>query len=83
MVEGGLKASLVCLDPGRLPRHFAGRSYDTKLLQDLPEGVDPCAENGEFHTFAWDGPMFSEPVSFRTGETVERDGFVFTDLLPA
>jgi uncharacterized protein (TIGR00290 family) len=83
MVEGGLKATLVCLDPRRLPRHFAGRSYDAELLRDLPEGVDPCAENGEFHTFAWDGPMFSEPVPFRTGETVERDGFVFTDLVPA
>jgi uncharacterized protein (TIGR00290 family) len=83
MVEAGLKASIVCLDPKRLPRAFAGRTYDGKLLYDLPEEVDPCAENGEFHTFAWDGPMFSEPIRFRVGETVERDGFIFTDLLPA
>jgi uncharacterized protein (TIGR00290 family) len=83
MVEAGLKATIACLDPKRLPRAFAGRDYDGDLLDDLPEGVDPCAENGEFHTFAWDGPMFSEPVRFRRGETLERDGFVFTDLLPA
>jgi len=83
MVEGGLKASIVCLDPKKLPRGFAGRVYDEKLLRDLPGDVDPCAENGEFHTFAWDGPMFKEPVRFGAGETVERDGFVFTDLLPA
>lgn len=83
MVEGGLKATVACLDPKCLSKSFAGRLYDSQLLQDLPEEVDPCAENGEFHTFAWDGPMFSEPVAFRVGETVERDGFVFTDLLPA
>jgi len=83
MVQAGLKATVACLDPQRLSRSFAGREYDGRLLQDLPAEVDPCAENGEFHTFAWDGPMFSEPVPFRVGETVERDGFVFTDLLPA
>ena len=82
MVEGGLKASITCLDPKRLPRSFAGRVYDAQLLDDLPEGVDPCAENGEFHTFAWDGPMFSKPIRIKNGETVEREGFVFTDLLP-
>jgi uncharacterized protein (TIGR00290 family) len=83
MVEAGLKATIACLDPRRLPRAFAGRAYDGRLLDGLPEGVDPCAENGEFHTFAWDGPMFSKPVRIRNGETVEREGFVFTDLLPA
>ncbi len=83
MVEAGLKATVACLDPKHLSRSFAGREYDVRLLQDLPREVDPCAENGEFHTFAWGGPMFSKPVSFRVGETVERDGFVFTDLLPA
>lgn len=83
MVEAGLKASIACLDPKRLSRAFAGRVYDSKLLDDLPDEVDPCAEKGEFHTFAWNGPMFSEPVRFRAGETVERDGFVFTDFLPA
>ena len=83
MVKGGLKASVACLDPKHLPRTFAGRVYDDQLLNDLPPKVDPCAENGEFHTFAWDGPMFSEPIRFQVGETVERDGFVFTDFLPA
>jgi len=83
MVEAGLKATIACLDPRRLPRKFAGRSYDAQLLNDLPEGVDPCAENGEFHTFAWDGPMFPQPVRINVGETVEREGFVFTDLIPA
>src|SRR5208337_4931094 len=82
MVEGGLKASIACLDPQRLSRSFAGRVYDAQLLDDLPEGVDPCAENGEFHTFAWEGPMFSKPIRIKNGETVEREGFVFTDLLP-
>jgi len=82
MVEGGLKASIACLDPKRLPRAFAGRIYDAQLLDDLPDGVDPCAENGEFHTFAWEGPMFSKPIRIKNGETVEREGFVFTDLLP-
>jgi uncharacterized protein (TIGR00290 family) len=81
MVDAGLKAVITCLDPKRLPRAFAGRNYDAAMLRDLPQEVDPCAENGEFHTFAWDGPMFSEPVRFRIGETLERDGFVFTDLL--
>lgn len=83
MIDGGLRATIVCLDPKKLPREFAGRAFDADLLRDLPAGVDPCAENGEFHTFAWDGPMFAEPVRVRAGETVERDGFVFADLEPA
>jgi uncharacterized protein (TIGR00290 family) len=82
MLAGGLRARLTCVDPRVLAPDFAGRAFDASLLADLPPGVDPCGENGEFHTFAWDGPMFREPVPVRLGEVVERDGFVFADLLP-
>jgi uncharacterized protein (TIGR00290 family) len=82
MLAGGLRARLTCVDPRVLPPSFAGRAFDDTLLRDLPAGVDPCGENGEFHTFAWDGPMFAHPVSLRAGEVVEREGFVFADLLP-
>jgi uncharacterized protein (TIGR00290 family) len=82
MLAGGLRATLTCVDPRVLPASFAGRPFDASLLADLPPGVDPCGEKGEFHTFAWDGPMFREPVQVRTGEVVKRDGFVFADLLP-
>jgi uncharacterized protein (TIGR00290 family) len=80
MIAGGLRAYLTCVDPRRLPASFAGRAFDTALLADLPEGVDPCGENGEFHTFACDGPMFSRSIGISVGEIVERDGFVFADL---
>jgi uncharacterized protein (TIGR00290 family) len=83
MIESGLRARLTCVDPRQLPRCFAGREFSRELLHDLPKGVDPCGENGEFHSFAWDGPMFREPVPVRGGDVVERDGFVFADLLPA
>jgi uncharacterized protein (TIGR00290 family) len=83
MVDGGLCARITCVDPRALDRSFAGREFDQRLLADLPSGADPCGENGEFHTFAWDGPMFRHPVPFRSGEVVTRDGFVFADLLPA
>ncbi|WP_018915038.1 hypothetical protein [Thiomonas sp. FB-6] len=82
MVAGGLKAVITCLDPARLDRRFAGRAYDASFLAELPEGIDPCGEFGEFHSFAFDGPMFERPVRVSVGETVERDGFVFSDLLP-
>ena len=82
MVAAGVQAWLTCVDPRQLPREFAGRAYDDRLLGELPDGVDPCGENGEFHTFAWDGPMFASPVHVSVGEGVERDGFVFTDLMP-
>ncbi|HEU4952776.1 MAG TPA: hypothetical protein VFT46_12575 [Holophagaceae bacterium] len=82
MVAGGLKATLTCVDPKVLEPAFAGRDFDARLLADLPPGVDPCGERGEFHSFAWDGPMFDRPVPLRRGEVVERDGFVFADLLP-
>jgi diphthamide synthase (EF-2-diphthine--ammonia ligase) len=82
MIAGGLRARLSCIDPKTLPRSFAGREFDDALLRDLPAGVDPCGENGEFHTFVYAGPMFSEPISVTLGEVVERDGFVFADLVP-
>jgi diphthamide synthase (EF-2-diphthine--ammonia ligase) len=82
MIESGLGACLTCVDPRVLPASFAGRSFDRGLLADLPEGVDPCGENGEFHTFVWDGPMFSRPIAVAGGEHVERDGFVFADVVP-
>lgn len=83
MIDGGLRAALTCVDPRRLDRRFAGRSFDRALLADLPGTVDPCGENGEFHTFAWAGPMFDAPIPLSAGAVVERDGFVFADLLPA
>ena len=82
MVAAGVKAWLTCVDPKQLPREFAGRAYDDRLLGELPDGVDPCGENGEFHTFAWDGPIFASPIHVSPGEIVERDGFVFADLMP-
>ena len=82
MIDGGLRAILTCVDPSKLDRTFAGREFDRELLAALPTTVDPCAENGEFHTFAWAGPMFEKPIAVVRGEVVERDGFVFADLLP-
>jgi uncharacterized protein (TIGR00290 family) len=83
MVAAGLGARITCVDPRLMPRSFAGREFDTDLLDELPAGVDPCGENGEFHTFAHRGPMFREPIAVDPGEIVEREGFVFADLLPA
>jgi uncharacterized protein (TIGR00290 family) len=82
MVAAGLRARLTCVDPKQLDGDFAGREFDAALLATLPPSVDPCGENGEFHTFAYDGPMFRHPVAIRGGEVVTRDGFVFADLLP-
>jgi uncharacterized protein (TIGR00290 family) len=81
MIHGGLKARLTCVDPRKLDPSFAGREFDESLLRDLGPSIDPCGENGEFHTFAQDGPMFSSPVGATPGEIVTRDGFVFADLL--
>lgn len=80
MISGGLAARIVCLDPNKLDRSFAGRPFDCRLIADLPPAVDPCGENGEFHTFACAGPMFAEPIPVTPGETLERDGFIFTDF---
>jgi len=81
MIEAGLKARLTCIDPRKLGRSFAGRNFDQQLLNDLPAGIDPCGENGEFHSFAYDGPMFTREIIVKTGEIADRDGFVFTDLV--
>jgi uncharacterized protein (TIGR00290 family) len=81
MVAGGVRAVLTCVDPRCLPHTFAGRDFDESLLRDLPAGIDPCGERGEFHTFVWDGPMFATGVPIERGVTIERDGFVFNDLL--
>lgn len=81
MLAGGLKARITCVDPKVLSPAFAGREFDQALLADLPAGVDPCGEKGEFHTFAYGGPMFRKPIPISSGEVVERDGFVFSDLL--
>jgi diphthamide synthase (EF-2-diphthine--ammonia ligase) len=83
MVSSGLRARLTYIDPRKLPSSFAGRAFDDALLADLPPNVDPCGENGEFHSFAYAGPMFRTEVRIEPGEVVERDGFVFADLLPA
>ncbi|MGD0508079.1 MAG: ATP-binding protein [Terriglobales bacterium] len=82
MIAGGVKAKITCVDPKKLTKSFAGRDYDLRLLQALPPEIDPCGENGEFHTFVYDSPVFSRPIAVRTGEVVERDGFVFADVLP-
>lgn len=81
MLAGGLRAHLTCVDSRQLDATFAGRAYDDALLDELPAGIDPCGEHGEFHTFCYAGPMFDRPLAVRTGEVVVRDGFVFADLL--
>ena len=75
-----MKARLTCVNPKQLDRRFAGRTFDVDLLNDLPPGVDPCGENGEFHTFAFAGPMFNKAIDVELGEIVDRDGYVFADL---
>ena len=82
MIDAGLRARIVCVDPAKLPTEFAGCDLDHDLLRRLPAGVDPCGENGEFHTFAYAGPMFSGPIAIESGERVTRDGFIFADVLP-
>ena len=71
MVAGGLRAHVTCVDPKQLDASFAGRAFDRDLLEDLPDGVDPCGENGEFHTCVFQGPMFSKPVPVTPGEVQE------------
>ena len=82
MIAAGVDARLVCVDLKKLPKPFAGRRFDGALLAELPPGVDPCGENGEFHSFVAAGPMLSRPVPVALGETVERDGYAYADLLP-
>ncbi len=82
MIAAGIRAIVTCVDPTQAPPAIAGRFYDAQLLRELPKGVDPCGENGEFHTFVVDGPGFAFPLEVRVGEVVERDGFVFADVVP-
>jgi uncharacterized protein (TIGR00290 family) len=82
-VRQGFRAITVCVDPRVLDASFAGRELDASFFADLPAGVDPCGENGEFHTFVFDGPIFKAPIAVRLGKKVVRDGFCFCDLLPA
>lgn len=80
-IDLGFKAVTTCVDPRSLSEKFAGRKYDTEFLSELSESVDPCGENGEFHTFVYEAPIFSSPISITVGETVERDGFYYTDVV--
>lgn len=80
MLAGGLKTVISCVDLKQLDGSFCGRDYDAGFLSALPAGVDPCGENGEFHSFVYGGPMFQKPLDITIGETVDRDGFVFTDI---
>lgn len=81
MIEAGLRARISCIDPKKLHRKFAGRLFDSELLDELSPAIDPCGENGEFHTFAFAGPMFQHEIGVEVGEVVEREGFVFADFL--
>lgn len=81
MIESGIRAVVTCVDPGQLAASFVGRDFDETFLAELPSSVDPCGERGEFHTFVWDGPGFSSPIEAEMGDVVERDGFVFCDVV--
>ncbi len=83
MLRAGVRAVLTCVDPSVLPADLVGRGYDESLLAELPAGVDPCGEHGEFHTFVWDAPGFRAPIDIELGDVVTRDGFVFRDVLAA
>ena len=82
-IADGFRAVVTCVDPNKLDPSFVGREYDAAFLVDLPDSVDPCGENGEFHTFVHEGPIFDSPIAFTHGETIERDGFYFHDVVPA
>jgi len=83
MLDAGLRAVLTCVDPKQLNARFVGQEFDADLLEELPAGVDPCGERGEFHTFCYRCPEFSTEIPITIGEVVERDGFWFADLRPA
>jgi len=83
ILASGVRAVLTCVDTAQLDSSFVGRNYDAELLTELPPSVDPCGERGEFHTFVWDGPGFATPIEIELGKRVERDGFVFCDVLSA
>lgn len=80
IIDAGFKAIITCIDPKKLDISFAGRLFDKNFLADLPEGIDPCGENGEFHTFVYDTPLFSTPIDITVGTSVERNGFIFLDI---
>jgi uncharacterized protein (TIGR00290 family) len=82
MIAAGVKAKITCVNPSMLAKSFAGHDFNRAFLRALPQGIDPCGENGEFHTFVHDAPVFSRPIEVLSGEVVERDGFVFADMLP-
>jgi uncharacterized protein (TIGR00290 family) len=82
MIEGGLKAVITCVDPKQLAKNFVGQIYNQAFLNALPDSVDPCGENGEFHSFVFDAPMFKEKIDISVEEIVERDGFIFADIQP-
>jgi uncharacterized protein (TIGR00290 family) len=81
MIASGVKAKITCVDASKLHKSFAGRDYNPAFIEDLPAGVDPCGENGEFHSFVYDSPVFTHPINVQTGEIIERDGFVFADMV--
>jgi diphthamide synthase (EF-2-diphthine--ammonia ligase) len=81
MIAAGVESYIVCVDSKQLPKAFAGRRFDAQLLADLPPGADPCGENGEFHSCVVAGPMLARRLSVTVGETVERDAFIYTDLV--
>jgi uncharacterized protein (TIGR00290 family) len=81
MIAAGLRAKITCVDPRVLAREFAGRDFDAEFLADLPSGIDPCGENGEFHSFVYAGPGFRAPINVSVDEILERDGFIFADLV--
>ncbi len=82
MIEGGQRTMITCIDPKKLDASFAGREFTREFLKDLPDHIDPCGENGEFHSFVFDAPAFDCAIDIKVGEVVERDGFVFADLVP-
>jgi uncharacterized protein (TIGR00290 family) len=82
LIASGVKAKVTCIDPAKLDASFAGHDYDADFLNSLPPGIDPCGENGEFHTFVYDAPVFTSAITVEVGELLERDGFVFADVLP-
>lgn len=81
MINSGLKAVITCINPKQIPEQFAGKELDKNFLSALPKNIDPCGENGEFHSFVFDGPMFKEKINIFVGEIVQRDNFVFADIL--
>jgi len=82
MISSGLRTVITCVNPKQIPKEFVGREFDESFLDSLPETIDPCGENGEFHSFVFDGPMFKEPIEIFMGDIVHRDDFVFADVLP-